>query len=281
MRFRDRVRSFSFFKAAMAMRTACVRSSESFVGTFTVVTYDRRWSSRGERRRDGRRATADDGDARGRRCARSRSGDARARVRLGLVDRRAHRASSRRATSRQGETFGRARSRRVDAVFSRESERAAASQSQADIEDAFRKEGLPGAMRKFAAIAGLDFNDREFDVELPMPTPQRIANLTFFLDATMRARRAHVARRSKRRSIANARASSSASEKLRARLCRVDARAASRRFFMRNRKNSQAATTARSRTRRDSPKTFAARSRDCVRHSLRTCTGTRTVSGSP
>jgi pimeloyl-ACP methyl ester carboxylesterase len=65
--------------------------------------------------------------------------------------------------------------------FLAESERAAASQSQADIEDAFRKEGLPGAMRKFAAIAGLDFNDREPDVEPPMPTPQRIANLTFFL----------------------------------------------------------------------------------------------------
>jgi pimeloyl-ACP methyl ester carboxylesterase len=60
-------------------------------------------------------------------------------------------------------------------------ERAIATQNQEDVEAAFRREGIAGAMKKFAALAGLNFEDREPDVELPRPGPERAANLKFFL----------------------------------------------------------------------------------------------------
>ena len=36
-------------------------------------------------------------------------------------------------------------------------------------------------MRKFAALAGIRFDDREPGVDIPQPRPERIANLEFFL----------------------------------------------------------------------------------------------------
>ena len=59
-------------------------------------------------------------------------------------------------------------------------ERTAAEGFQKDIEETFRREGAAAAMKKFMVVAG-DFNDREPDVQLPQPNPQRAANLEFFL----------------------------------------------------------------------------------------------------
>ncbi len=62
-----------------------------------------------------------------------------------------------------------------------DADRMRAESHQVDIETAFREEGAPGAMRKFAELAGLDFSEMEPGVELPRPGPERIGNLTFFL----------------------------------------------------------------------------------------------------
>ena len=62
-----------------------------------------------------------------------------------------------------------------------DAERASAVQDQEGVEAAFRREGIAGAMKKFGAIAGLNFEDREPDVELPRSGPERAANLKFFL----------------------------------------------------------------------------------------------------
>jgi len=53
--------------------------------------------------------------------------------------------------------------------------------AQEDVESAFRHAGIPAAMQKFASIAGLDFQDREHEIEIPRPSPARVANLRFFL----------------------------------------------------------------------------------------------------
>lgn len=62
-----------------------------------------------------------------------------------------------------------------------DAERARARQDQEEVEAAFRREGIAGAMKKFWAMTGLNFEDREPDVELPRPGPERAANLGFFL----------------------------------------------------------------------------------------------------
>jgi hypothetical protein len=72
-----------------------------------------------------------------------------------------------------------------------DAERESASRSQLDVEETFRREGLLGAMRKFAVMAGLDFADREADAKLPTPTPQRAVNLQFFLTSDAPAVRLH------------------------------------------------------------------------------------------
>jgi pimeloyl-ACP methyl ester carboxylesterase len=59
--------------------------------------------------------------------------------------------------------------------------RAPADRAREDVEETFRKEGVPAAMQKFLAIAGVNFADREPNLDLPGPTPQRAANLVFFL----------------------------------------------------------------------------------------------------
>jgi pimeloyl-ACP methyl ester carboxylesterase len=56
-----------------------------------------------------------------------------------------------------------------------------AVQAQVEVEESFRREGIAEAMKRFVAIAGLNFDDREPEVELPRPVPQRIDNLKFFL----------------------------------------------------------------------------------------------------
>jgi pimeloyl-ACP methyl ester carboxylesterase len=62
-----------------------------------------------------------------------------------------------------------------------EPERNQARRDQEEVEDLYRQEGIAAAMRKFAAIAGIRFDDREPDAGIPQPKPERIANLEFFL----------------------------------------------------------------------------------------------------
>ena len=62
-----------------------------------------------------------------------------------------------------------------------DAERAKAVRDQEEVEASFRREGIAEAMKKFVTMAGLDFEDREADIELPRPGPERVANLTFFL----------------------------------------------------------------------------------------------------
>jgi pimeloyl-ACP methyl ester carboxylesterase len=60
-------------------------------------------------------------------------------------------------------------------------ERDQAVQAQTEVEEVYRREGIGAAMRQFMTIAGIDFADREPEVEIPRPNPDRIANLEFFL----------------------------------------------------------------------------------------------------
>jgi pimeloyl-ACP methyl ester carboxylesterase len=49
------------------------------------------------------------------------------------------------------------------------------------VQQSFRSSGLSAAMKIMLAASAIDFTDREPDVELPQPTPQRAADLAFFL----------------------------------------------------------------------------------------------------
>jgi pimeloyl-ACP methyl ester carboxylesterase len=62
-----------------------------------------------------------------------------------------------------------------------EAEREMARRDQEEVEDLYLREGVAAAMRKFIAIAGVTFDDREPDVDIRAPKPERIANLEFFL----------------------------------------------------------------------------------------------------
>ena len=62
-----------------------------------------------------------------------------------------------------------------------EPERSRAVSGQEEVEAAYLTGGVAVAMRKFAALAGLRFDDREPEVTLPEPKPERLANLEFFL----------------------------------------------------------------------------------------------------
>jgi pimeloyl-ACP methyl ester carboxylesterase len=62
-----------------------------------------------------------------------------------------------------------------------ERERDDAVRSQEEVEEIYRRDGIGAAMRQFMTISGVNFDDREPDVELPRPKPERIANLRFFL----------------------------------------------------------------------------------------------------
>jgi hypothetical protein len=66
------------------------------------------------------------------------------------------------------------------------SERANVERSDEEVQEALRREGVPGAMKRILATSGVDFNDREPDVQLPEPggapspaAAQRMADLTF------------------------------------------------------------------------------------------------------
>lgn len=62
-----------------------------------------------------------------------------------------------------------------------DAERALAWQSQQEVEEAFRREGLAAAMKKFMELTGVNYQDREPGVEMPKPTPNAAANAAFFL----------------------------------------------------------------------------------------------------
>ncbi len=62
-----------------------------------------------------------------------------------------------------------------------EPERSEAQRGREEVEATYRSEGVAAAMRKFVALAGLRFDDLEPGVYLPAPTPERLANLEFFL----------------------------------------------------------------------------------------------------
>lgn len=58
---------------------------------------------------------------------------------------------------------------------------------QQDVEETFRREGPGPAFKKFAVLAEINFEDREPDVALRPPTPQRASNLSFFFAHDMPA----------------------------------------------------------------------------------------------
>jgi pimeloyl-ACP methyl ester carboxylesterase len=62
-----------------------------------------------------------------------------------------------------------------------EPERRQAIRDQEEVEELYRRDGIAAAMRKFVAVAGIRFDDREPDVTIPQPRPERIANLEVFL----------------------------------------------------------------------------------------------------
>ncbi len=63
-----------------------------------------------------------------------------------------------------------------------DAERAAAARTQEMVEEVYQREGMAAAMRTFlSALGAVNVDDREPEVVLPGPTPQRAANLTFFL----------------------------------------------------------------------------------------------------
>ncbi|MFC8384303.1 alpha/beta fold hydrolase [Nocardia sp. NPDC057272] len=62
-----------------------------------------------------------------------------------------------------------------------DSERAQLLQSQLDVEDAYRRDGIAAAMALLVKIAGLDIVDRDPDVPVALPNPGRIRNLEHFL----------------------------------------------------------------------------------------------------
>lgn len=61
-----------------------------------------------------------------------------------------------------------------------DAERDRAIRALEDIMNTFRREGANAAFQKFAALAAIDYMDREPDVALQQPTPQIAANMNFF-----------------------------------------------------------------------------------------------------
>jgi pimeloyl-ACP methyl ester carboxylesterase len=59
--------------------------------------------------------------------------------------------------------------------------RGQAVRDQEEVEEIYRREGTAAAMHKFVAMAGIRFDDREPDIAIPRPRPERSANLEFFL----------------------------------------------------------------------------------------------------
>jgi pimeloyl-ACP methyl ester carboxylesterase len=66
-------------------------------------------------------------------------------------------------------------------------ERANVERTDEEVQEALQREGAPGALKRILATSGVDFNDREPDVQLPQPSgapspaaTQRMADLAFF-----------------------------------------------------------------------------------------------------
>jgi pimeloyl-ACP methyl ester carboxylesterase len=70
-------------------------------------------------------------------------------------------------------------------------ERDRATRSQEEAEEAFRRDGADAGLKKFVALAGVDYNDREPDAELAPPASKREANLSFFFTHDSPAVRLH------------------------------------------------------------------------------------------
>lgn len=62
-----------------------------------------------------------------------------------------------------------------------EQEREAAVRSQEEVEETYRRDGIAAAMRQFMVISDFNLDDREPNIEVPRPKPERVANLGFFL----------------------------------------------------------------------------------------------------
>jgi pimeloyl-ACP methyl ester carboxylesterase len=97
-----------------------------------------------------------------------------------------------------------------------DAERDAAVRAQEAVEETFSRDGLVVAMREFAATAGLDFADREPDVEIPRPDARRAADTAYFLTHDAPAVRSYrvdldVLRRASTRIVAAAGSSSAGS----------------------------------------------------------------------
>ena len=60
-------------------------------------------------------------------------------------------------------------------------ERESAARAQEEIEAIHRRDGVAAAMRQFLLLGGVDLTDREPDLQIPAPRPERMANLEFFL----------------------------------------------------------------------------------------------------
>ncbi len=54
-------------------------------------------------------------------------------------------------------------------------------QGQEEVEELHRRGCIAAAMKRFIALTGVNYEDREPDLELARPKPERIANLEFFL----------------------------------------------------------------------------------------------------
>lgn len=72
-----------------------------------------------------------------------------------------------------------------------DTERAKAAAEQEEVETLYREQGLRQAMMKFMAVAPIQLEDREDDIDIPRPAPHRIANLNFFLTHDAPAVRLH------------------------------------------------------------------------------------------
>jgi pimeloyl-ACP methyl ester carboxylesterase len=60
------------------------------------------------------------------------------------------------------------------------SEREHAIRLQEEAEDAFRREGAEAAFKRFVTLAAVDYNDREPDAVVALPTSEHLADLSFF-----------------------------------------------------------------------------------------------------
>jgi pimeloyl-ACP methyl ester carboxylesterase len=61
-----------------------------------------------------------------------------------------------------------------------DSERASAMRLQEEAEDAFRRQGPEAAFQRFVTLAAVDYNDREPDAVVAPPTAELLTNLSFF-----------------------------------------------------------------------------------------------------